>query len=80
MGLCKGVHKRRNDIDPLPPIIMINVNDVDYDSCQVKSMDNIEHRCLIHGKYYSLVQVNLHGGPSHFLGVTVLYGVFKMVT
>ena len=33
MGLCKGVRKMRKEIDPLPPIIMINVNDVDYDSC-----------------------------------------------
>ena len=58
----------RKDIDPLPPIIMINVNDVDYE----KSIDNIEHRLLIHGKYYSLVQVNLYRGPSHFRGVTVM--------
>ncbi len=36
MGLCKGVHKMRKDIDPLPPIIMINVNDADYDSSRVK--------------------------------------------
>jgi len=33
MGLCKGVRKMRKNIDPLPPIIMINVNAVEYDSC-----------------------------------------------
>jgi len=78
MGLCKGVRKMRKDIDPLPPIIMINVNDVDYDCCRVKSMDDIENRLLIQGKYYSLVQVNLYGGPSHFSGVTVLKGHYLM--
>ena len=65
----------RKDIDPLPPIIMINVNDVDYK----KSIDDIGHRLLIHGKYYSLVQVT-YRGPSHFHGVTVtvLNGCYLM--
>jgi hypothetical protein len=78
MGLCTGVHKKGNDIDPLPSIIMVHMGDLDYGNCQVKCMNDIEHRLLIHGKYYSLVQVNLHGGPSHFRGVTVLNGCYIM--
>ncbi len=74
MGLCTGVRKKRSNIDPLSPIIMIHVGNLDYGNCQVKCMNDIEHRLLIHGKYYSLVQVNLHGGPSYFRGGTVLNG------
>ena len=29
VGLCDGVRKKRNDIDPLPQIIMIHVADTD---------------------------------------------------
>jgi hypothetical protein len=76
--LCDGVRKKRNDIDPLPQIIMIHVGDTDFDNCEVKCMNNIEHRLLIHGKYYNLVQVVLYGGPSHFRGVTVLNGRYIM--
>ncbi len=78
MGLCTGVHKKRNDIDSPPPIIMIHVGDLDYGNCQVKCIKNIKHRLLIHGKYYSLVQVNLNGGPSYFRGVTVPNGRYIM--
>jgi hypothetical protein len=45
---------------------------------QLRCMNNIEHRLLIHGKYNNLVQVVLYGGPSHFRGVTVLNGRYIM--
>jgi hypothetical protein len=58
---------------------MIHVADLDYGNCKVKCFNNIEHSLLIHEKYYSLVQVNLHGGPSHYCGVTVLNGHYYIM-
>jgi hypothetical protein len=70
--------QKRINIDPLSPIIMIHVADLDYVNGQVKCINNIKHRLLINKKYYSLVQVSLHGGPSNFWGVTVINGCYIM--
>ena len=68
---CKGVRKKRRDIESLPPVVMIQVGEFDYNNCKVACMNDIEHRLLIQGKYYILVQVNLHGGH-HFRGITAV--------
>ncbi len=78
MGLCAGVHKKINDFNPLLQIIMIHVSDTDFANCEVKCMNNIEHRLLIHGKYYNLVQVVFYRGPSHSRGVIVINGHYIM--
>ena len=78
-AVCSGTHIKRNVIETLPPIIMFNVGDLDYNNCKVQCMNDIEHRLMIQGKYYSLVQVILYGGPSHFRGITrVLHGRYIM--
>jgi len=67
---CKGVRKMRKDIETLPPVVMIQNDDLDYNNCKVNCMNDIERRLLIQGKYYLLIQVNLYGGPRHFRGIT----------
>ena len=52
MGLCAVVRKKQEDIDPLPQLIMIHVNDTDYSNCEVKCLNDIEHRLLIHEKQH----------------------------
>jgi len=67
---CKGVRKMRKDIETLPPVVVIQNDDLDYNNCKVTCMNDIERRLLIQGKYYLLIQVNLYGGPRHFRGIT----------